>query len=99
MDVSSLPDAASTAEAKQSILHESGPRTVLLSLDAGDTVPEHRHPGETILFQIVAGTIALTVGEEERELTAGDLARFDGDQSISPRAETDATALVVLAEK
>lgn len=99
MDVTSLPETATVAESKQTILHESAPRTVLLSLDAGDSLPEHRHPGETILFQIVTGTVALTVGDEERELSAGDLTRFDGDQSISPRAETDATALVVLVEK
>ncbi|MFB6177850.1 MAG: cupin domain-containing protein [Halobaculum sp.] len=99
MDATALPEAAADAESKQAVLHESDPRTVLLSLDAGESVPEHRHPGETILFQVVSGTVDLTVGEDRRELSAGDLARFDGDQAISPHAESDTVALVVLVDE
>jgi quercetin dioxygenase-like cupin family protein len=81
----------------RSALFDGEPRTVHLSLAAEDRVPPHDHPGRQILFHVLAGEIALDLDEETHDLAAGDVARFDGDRQISPKAVTDARALVVLA--
>jgi len=41
----------------------------------------------------------MTLGDETVDLTAGDAARFSGDQDISPLAREDSVALLVLAER
>lgn len=79
-------------------LFGSNPRTVLLSLSADERVPPHTHPEADVLFQVLDGEFDLDLGDETHHLTAGEIARFDGDQEISPRAVTDARALVVLAD-
>jgi quercetin dioxygenase-like cupin family protein len=81
------------------VLFEGEPRTVRLALAAGETVPAHRHPGRGIVCHVVEGELAMTLGDDDHHLTAGDVLRFDGDQDISPTAETDAVALLVLAKE
>ena len=97
MSVTSLDETAVDAD-PSAIVHESGPRTVFLSLDADEMIPGHRHPESTVLFHVLSGTVTLTVGDETRELTEGDVARFDGTREVSPRATTSANALVILVE-
>jgi quercetin dioxygenase-like cupin family protein len=75
------------------------PRTVRLSLDAGRALPAHSHPGMDVVVHAVAGRLTMTVDGEPHELAAGDLLRFDGDREVAPRAETDATAIVLLAPR
>ncbi|WP_066411196.1 cupin domain-containing protein [Halorubrum aethiopicum] len=75
------------------------PKTVRLRLDAGESVPAHTHPDRRVLLYVVDGVVELRVGDEEHELSAGDVARFDGSREVSPRAVEAATALVVLAER
>lgn len=41
--------------------------------------------------------MALDLDDETHDLAAGDVLRFDGNCQISPKAVTDAGALVVLA--
>lgn len=79
-------------------LFEGDPRTVHVALDQGESIPAHQHPGTDILFQVLDGTVDLTLDEESLRLDAGEMARFDGDQDISPAAVTDTEALVVLAD-
>jgi quercetin dioxygenase-like cupin family protein len=78
---------------------EGDPRTVRLALAAGESVPPHRHPGQQILFSVHEGEFDLDLGSETLSLSAGEIARFDGAQDISPTAVTDAVALVVLADE
>jgi quercetin dioxygenase-like cupin family protein len=92
--VTSLDDAT---DERQTRLFEGEPRVVSLSLDAGDEIPAHRHPGRTIVFHLRSGAIDLDVGPETRSLEAGDVARFDGEQPISPRAREASEALLVLS--
>jgi quercetin dioxygenase-like cupin family protein len=75
------------------------PRTNLLQLAAGEHVPGHRHPDRRILFYVVEGEITLRVGEETASLPAGGIAQFDGDREISPVAEADSRAIVVLVAR
>lgn len=75
------------------------PKTIRLILDAGGEVPSHSHPDREIVFYLIEGTIELELGDETRELSAGDIARFDGDQEIAPHAVEESTALIVLASR
>ena len=58
-----------------------GPRTVRLRLDAGETVAEHRHPGNDVLLYVVDGLLDLVVDGESCALETGDVVRFDGDRA------------------
>ncbi|SFR85142.1 Cupin domain-containing protein [Halomicrobium zhouii] len=85
-------------EAGRAALFEGEPRTVHLSLSADQRVPAHDHPDRQILFHVLEGEIALDLDDETHDLSAGDVLRFDGDCQISPKAVSDARALVVLAK-
>jgi quercetin dioxygenase-like cupin family protein len=78
---------------------DAEPKTVRLSLDAGEAVATHSHPDREIVFYLVDGAITLALDGETHELTTGDVARFDGDQDIAPAAVEDSTALIVLANR
>jgi quercetin dioxygenase-like cupin family protein len=78
---------------------DAEPKTIRLTLAEGESVPTHSHPDREIVFYLVEGAIELTLGDTGHELSAGDVARFDGDQDVSPRALEDSTALIVLATR
>jgi len=86
-------------EPHANVFPDAEPKTIRLTLAAGDEVPAHSHPDRDIVFYLVEGEIALTLGEETHEVTAGEIARFEGEQDISPRATADSVALIVLAER
>ncbi|MFB6210541.1 MAG: cupin domain-containing protein [Halobacteriales archaeon] len=75
------------------------PRTIRLALRAGEGVDPHRHPGRSIVLYLLEGALTLKLGDDTHELTAGDIARFDGEQEIAPVATADSTALIVLAPR
>jgi len=75
------------------------PKTVRLALDAGESVPAHRHPGRTVVCHVLSGEVEMALGDDELSLAAGDVARFDGGQDISPTAVEPSVALLVLAEQ
>lgn len=52
-----------------------------------------------MLCHLLDGWLELTLGDETHELAAGDIARFDSDQEITPHAIQASTALLVLAEQ
>ncbi len=81
------------------VFPDSEPKTVRLTLEADEELPRHSHPDREIVCYLVSGTIELRVDEETDILTAGDVARFDGDHQISPRALEASTALLVLAPR
>lgn len=76
---------------------DAEPKTIRLTLTAGESVPAHAHPGRRIVCHLLTGALELTLDGETYALEAGDVARFDGDQDIAPRALEDSTALLVLA--
>ncbi|MBX0324635.1 cupin domain-containing protein [Halomicroarcula sp. F13] len=90
----SLSDLDASGRAQ---LFEGEPKTVRLTLSAGEEVPPHQHPGRDIVFHLLDGEVDLTLGETTLSLSASDVARFDGEQDISPAAVTDCEALLVLA--
>ncbi|MHC3378171.1 cupin domain-containing protein [Haloarcula sp. H-GB5] len=78
-------------------LFDGEPKTIRLTLDAGESIPAHKHPGRDIVFLLRSGAVDLTLGDETVSLSPGDVVRFDGDQDISPAATADSEALLVLA--
>jgi len=75
------------------------PRVVRLALDEGEEVPAHRHPEREVVVYLVSGRLDVRVDGESNVLESGDLVRFDGRDEVSPRAEADSTALLVLAPR
>jgi quercetin dioxygenase-like cupin family protein len=75
------------------------PKTIRLTLSAGESVPPHDHPDREIVLYVIEGAIDLLLGEDTHRVAAGEVASFDGAQDISPEAVEDATALLVLAER
>ncbi|WP_435093704.1 DUF2249 domain-containing protein [Halorubrum sp. N11] len=75
------------------------PKTVRLSLDDGQRVPEHTHPDRTVLFHALTGAFEVRLDGEPHAVEAGELVRFDGKTAVEPIATEDAAALVVLAPK
>lgn len=75
------------------------PKTVRLTLDAGESVPEHQHPGRTVVCHVLSGEVEMSLGDDEVTLESGDVARFDGGQDVSPTALEPSVALLVLAER
>ena len=109
--VAELPKAASGAEPEAVRLDDldaepharafpgTEPKTVRLSLDAGESVAEHDHPDRTVLFHALEGAFDVALDGEEYHVEAGELLRFDGERSVEPTAVDDATALIVLAPR
>lgn len=75
------------------------PKTIRLKLEAGESVPAHSHPGRDIVLYLISGEIELELDDSPHLVEAGDIARFDGALEISPRANENSTALIVLSPK
>ena len=75
------------------------PKTVRLALDAGEEVPAHRHPEREIVVHLVSGRLDVQVDGESNVLESGELLRFDGRREVSPTAEEDSVAVLVLAPR
>ena len=81
------------------VLFDDEPKTIRLSLEAGDAIAEHSHPDRQIVFHLLSGAIEVRIDGDSYVLEPGDVARFDGERSISPRAIEESTAVLVLAPK
>lgn len=95
-DITSLDDLTATPHATA---FDGRPRTIRLSLDAGEGVAAHSHPGEWVLLHVLEGRLDVRLDDDTHELAAGDMVRFSGDREVQPEAVEDATALVVFAPK
>lgn len=81
------------------VFSDAEPKTIRLTLAADEEIPAHSHPDREIVCYLISGTMELRVDEETDILTAGDVARFDGDHEISPRGIEESTALLVFASQ
>lgn len=75
------------------------PKTIRLRLPEGETIAPHSHPDRDIVFHLLEGRIELSLDDETHEVSAGDIARFEGDREISPHALESSTSLIVLADR
>ena len=74
------------------------PVTVRLDLDAGTSIPPHRHPERRVVVAVLDGTLEVTVGDATETVEEGRTARFPGSEDISLVAETDTLGILVLAD-
>ena len=81
------------------VFPDEEPKTIRLRLSEGESVAPHRHPGRDIVLHLLDGKLELSLDGETHELAAGDIARFEGEREIAPRALEASTALIVLAER
>jgi quercetin dioxygenase-like cupin family protein len=95
MNTVSLADLA--PEGREPVFE--APYTVAVGLDAGETIPKHRHAGQDITLVVHDGELELTVGQETATLGAGEAAAFDGDDGVSVTATADTQALVVFSDR
>ena len=75
------------------------PKTIRLSLEADERVPEHEHPDRTVLFHALEGAIDVALDGDTHRVEAGEILRFEGESTVRPTAVEDAVALVVLAPR
>jgi len=91
--------SALDGEPHANVFPSTEPKTVRLSLAADERIAPHTHPGRDIVFYLVDGAVDLDLDDETLSLTAGDVARFEGEREISPVARESSTALLVLARR
>ena len=96
-ELTSLSDLMDTPHVE--VFDDGEPRTVRLQLEAGERIPEHRHPESDVVFHLLSGSLELSLDGEPYELVEGDLVRFDGDREVSPHALEESTAIVVFSRK
>lgn len=96
-EIATLDDLTATPHA--SPFPGTEPTVVRLALEAGERVEPHRHPDRQVVLYVRSGRVELQLGDETHELDAGDIARFDGRQDISPKALDASEALLVLAQR
>lgn len=100
VDAVEVTDVDALTEAPHAEVFETrDPRTVRLHLDAGESVPAHKHPDSMVVLYVLSGALELGLGDDTYGLDAGDAVRFDGAQDVSPHAVEAAEALVVFAPK
>lgn len=88
---------ALTTSPHAEVFDEQQPRTVQLTLDAGEGVPAHTHPGTNIVLHLLSGRLELSLDDECYELSSGEIARFSGEREVAPHAIDESTAILVLA--
>ncbi len=79
--------------AKSTLLKTDALQVVRLVLPAGKEIAPHRASGEATV-QCLEGSVAFTVGEAVRELTAGDLLYLPAGETHALRGIEDASLLV-----
>ncbi|ELY38371.1 cupin domain-containing protein [Natronorubrum tibetense] len=80
-------------------LFDGEPQTIRLALADGERIPAHQHPDRELVLHVLEGHLTVSLGNDEYDVREGDVVRFDGAQEISPKAQADTTALLVLAQR
>jgi quercetin dioxygenase-like cupin family protein len=92
-----LPSITASGRREPRVLFSRpGCRAVLIDLNAGDELGEHRTHEHAVL-QIVSGKLELGVGERTVECDAGTLVSFTRGETRSVRALESSRILLVLA--
>jgi redox-sensitive bicupin YhaK (pirin superfamily) len=91
-----MPTRATLAGDDRTVLFDR-PKTVRLALGAGERVPPHSHPGETVVCHVAEGRLRLELDGDPYDLAADDLLRFEGARDIAVEALADARAVLFFA--
>ena len=69
-----------------------------LVFEPGSLIPDHRHP-EEVVTMILDGTMEMTVGEETRNVTAGDVFRVPPETAHRGRVFSERVVAVSWSTK
>ncbi|GGL74334.1 hypothetical protein GCM10010840_10530 [Deinococcus aerolatus] len=72
-----------------------GGRSLLFTLEPGQGIPPHRHPGSQVLLAVLSGEVEVRAPDMQ-VARAGEVLVHDGDGSISLLARQSAQVLVTL---
>lgn len=75
MDIINLEKSTNFSAEKFSpnrLIEKKEVQVVLLAFEPGQGVPEHKTP-VNVFFQVVKGTVEITIGEETKEVAAGNI--------------------------
>lgn len=97
MEVVDLTITPTGAEARgsASVFKTDHIQLMRLVMTAGQTLPEHRVPGE-ITIQCMSGDITVTSGARSARLAPSQLVALEGNAPHAVQAQTDAVLLVTL---
>ncbi|CAM4007655.1 cupin domain-containing protein [Deinococcus frigens] len=70
-------------------------RSLLFTLEAGQGIPPHRHPGAQAVLAVLSGEIEVTT-QSAQTLGAGQVVTHDGNEPISLLARQPGQVLVTL---
>ncbi|GAA4021055.1 hypothetical protein GCM10022631_38780 [Deinococcus rubellus] len=70
-------------------------RALLFTLEAGQGVPPHRHPGAQVILAVLSGVVEVRT-QHPQMLEAGSVTTHDGDETISLLAHQPGQVLVTL---
>jgi quercetin dioxygenase-like cupin family protein len=100
------PHRPADASPRSALLRRASLRLVHVQLAPGEEVPEHRHPGNNVLIQGLAGTLTVafageTAESETAEVSPGQLLLASGETPVALRNHSDeeVTALVTLVKQ
>lgn len=55
---------------------------LVLTFAPGQSLPPHKHPGSAVLVHALTGTLTVSLGEESRTLTAGEVLLAQGENVL-----------------
>lgn len=70
-------------------------RALLFTLEAGQGIPPHRHPGAAVVLAVLSGEIEVRM-QGTQTLQAGEVMTHDGNEAISLLARQPGQVLVTL---
>lgn len=76
------------------LINEPAFRMVLITLLAGQSIPEHRTPGSVTIYAM-RGHVSLSEGEQPFQLHAGEVANLDESEKHLVHAHQDSVLLVL----
>ena len=99
--VSDLIEFSDDGPVTRKVLETDRTIVLLVCLKPGQQIPPFSHSRREAVVHSLTGKVRITPGEGPSELTAGNLAFYDGSKQAAPRntGQDDAAFLVTLVRK
>ncbi len=88
--------SAGSGRAAKTLAKEGRLRVVLVALNRGTVLKQH-HADGPVSIQCLRGNVAISVGDESRELTSGGLLILDAKVSHEAKALRDSSILMTMS--
>lgn len=86
---------------RKMLFQTDGSKAVLLTLQPGQFLPPHQHPGCSVYVQVLSGKVTVKTDHATCVHTSEHLLQIDGEESVGIRNESREQAVVsiILAAK